>query len=193
MIDFLYNIDVAVFYFLNGTISNPLFDNFFPYITNVKNWNLVYFIFWLLLIIKGGRIGKISAIGIILVVALSDQISSHFLKQIFERVRPCNVLPDVNILIGCTKSYSMPSSHAVNNFAAAIYFSKLFPKFKVTFIIIAVLMALSRPIVGVHYFSDIAVGAMIGMIIGYLMSIAVLKFDIFIEQRIKLKKTMDSE
>ena len=188
MVDFLYNIDVNIFYFLNGAISNPLFDSFFPYITNVKNWYLVYFIFWLILIIKGGRIGKISAIGIIIVITLSDQISSHVLKQLFERVRPCNILPDVNLLISCSKSYSMPSSHAVNNFAAAVFFSKLFPKFKVTFIIIAILTALSRPIVGVHYFSDIVVGAIIGMIIGYLMSLAVLRFDHFLDQKLKLRK-----
>lgn len=187
MVDFFYNIDVSIFYFLNVTISNPLFDNFFPYITNVKNWYLVYFIFWLILLIKGGRIGRISAFGIILVITISDQLSSQILKQIFERIRPCNALPDVKLLIGCSKSYSMPSSHAVNNFAAAIFFSKLFPNYKIPLIIIACLMALSRPIVGVHYFSDIVVGALIGMIVGYLMALAALRVDRLLEQRIKSK------
>lgn len=188
MIDFLYSIDVSIFYLLNQTISNPLFDSFFPYITNVKSWYLVYIIFWLLLIFKSGRMGKISAVLIILVIALSDQISSHLLKNLFERVRPCNVLQDVNLLISCSKSYSMPSSHAVNNFAAAIFFSKLFPKYKLPLIIVAVLMALSRPIVGVHYFSDIVIGALIGTIIGYLMSILALRINNIIEQRLKLRK-----
>ncbi len=188
MIDFLYNIDVSIFYFLNHTISNSLFDKFFPFITDPKNWYLVYVIFWLLLIFKGGRIGKISAILILFVIAISDQISSHLLKNLFERVRPCNVLPNVHLLVGCTKSYSMPSSHAVNNFAAAIFFSKLFPKYKMPLIIIAVLMALSRPIVGVHYFSDIVVGALIGTIIGYLMALLSLKVDEWIKLRSNYKK-----
>lgn len=188
MIDFLYSIDVSIFYLLNQTISNPLFDSFFPYITNVKSWYLVYIVFWLLLIYKSGRMGKISAVLIILVIALSDQISSHLLKNLFERVRPCNVLQDVNLLISCSKSYSMPSSHAVNNFATAIFFSKLFPKYKLPLIIVAVLMALSRPIVGVHYFSDIVIGALIGTIIGYLMSILALRINNIIEQRLKLRK-----
>ena len=188
MIDFLYNIDVSIFYLLNQTISNPVFDSFFPYITSVKNWYLVYIIFWLLLIFKSGRIGKISAIMIILVVTLSDQLSSHLLKNLFERVRPCHILQDINLLISCTKSYSMPSSHAVNNFAAAIFFSKLFPKYKLPLILIAVLMALSRPIVGVHYFSDIVVGALIGTIIGYFMATITLRIDDIIEQRLKLRK-----
>ncbi len=188
MVDFLYNIDVSIFYLLNQTISNSLFDSFFPYITNVKNWYLVYIIFWLILIFKSGRIGKISAILIILVIALSDQISSHLLKNLIERVRPCHVLQDVNLLISCSKSYSMPSSHAVNNFAAAIFFSKLFPKYKLPLILIATLMALSRPIVGVHYFSDILVGAILGIIIGHLMSILALRIDSLMEQRLKREK-----
>lgn len=185
MADFLYNIDVAIFYFLNVSISNPFFDNFFPYITNVKSWYLVYIIFWLILIIKGGRIGRISAIGILFVITISDQLSSQILKQLFERIRPCNALSDVNLLIGCSKSYSMPSSHAVNNFAAAFFFSKLFPKYMIALIIIAAVMALSRPIVGVHYFSDIFVGAIIGMIIGHYMAIGALKIDEILLKRAK--------
>ena len=185
MTEFLYNIDVAIFYFLNVSISNPIFDIFFPFITNIKSWYLVYIIFWLLLIIKGGRIGRISAIGIILVITISDQFRSQMLKQLFERIRPCNTLSDVNLLIGCSNSYSMPSSHAVNNFAAAFFFSKLFPKYKIALITIASVMALSRPIVGVHYFSDIFVGAIIGIIIGYFMASGALKIDEFLLKRAK--------
>ncbi len=173
MIDFLYSIDVALFYFLNQTISNPLFDKFFPFITEVKHWYLVYIIFWFILVIKGGRLGRLAGIGILLLIAASDQISSSFLKNFFERIRPCNALPDVRILAGCTGSFSFPSSHAVNNFAFAVYFSRLFPKYKIPFYLIAVLAALSRPIVGVHYPSDIIGGALIGSLIGYVFAILI--------------------
>ncbi|MCF6269434.1 MAG: phosphatase PAP2 family protein [Melioribacteraceae bacterium] len=183
MTDLIYNIDLYIFKFLNQTISNPLFDKFFPFITNPKNWFIAFIILWLILIFKGGRIGKISAIGIIILIAISDQVSSNLLKPFFERVRPCNVVENVNLLVNCTKSYSMPSSHAVNNFAAALFFSRLFPKLKITLFIVATLVALSRPIVGVHYFSDIFVGALVGSLFGYLMSVAALRVDKYIENR----------
>jgi undecaprenyl-diphosphatase len=183
MIDFLYSIDLSIFRFLNQTISNPLFDKFFPFITNPKNWILAYIILWLIAIFKGGRLGKISAIGIIILIAVSDQISSHMLKPFFERVRPCNALENVHLLVNCTKSYSMPSSHAVNNFAVALFFSRLFPKLKIALIITATLVALSRPIVGVHYFSDIFIGAVIGSIIGYIFSVGALKLDKYIDNK----------
>ncbi|MBU0473412.1 MAG: phosphatase PAP2 family protein [Bacteroidetes bacterium] len=187
MYDLLYNIDLALFNFLNRTISNPFFDKFFPFITDVKNWYIAFIILWLIAIFKGGRIGKISAVGVIVLIVLSDQISSHFLKPLFERIRPCNVIENVHLLVNCTKSYSMPSSHAVNNFAVAIFFSKLFPKLKIVLLTIASLVALSRPIVGVHYFFDIFVGAIIGSIIGYLLSLAVIKIDGYFENKLTNK------
>lgn len=187
MHDILYNIDLSIFTFLNQTISNPLFDKFFPFITNVKNWYLAYVILWFIAIFKGGRMGKIAAIGVIFLIAISDQISSHMLKPFFERVRPCNALENVHLLVNCTRSYSMPSSHAVNNFAVAVFFSRLFPKLKNIFITVAILIAISRPIVGVHYFSDIFVGAIIGTIIGYLLSILAIKTNTYFENGVKNK------
>ena len=184
MYDFLYSIDLSIFNFLNQTISNPLFDKFFPFITDVKNWYIAFIVLWLIAIFKGGRLGKISAVGVIVLIVISDQLSSHLLKPLFERIRPCNVVENVHLLVNCTKSYSMPSSHAVNNFAVAVFFSKLFPKFKIALFTVAVLVSLSRPIVGVHYFSDIFVGAIIGSIIGYLLSLATIKIDKKIQNKL---------
>ncbi|MBI1937926.1 MAG: phosphatase PAP2 family protein [Ignavibacteriales bacterium] len=183
MADALYQIDVAVFYFINGTISNPLFDKFFVFITDVKNWYLTYLILLLISFFKGGRIGKIATLMTILLVVISDQASSTLLKNLFERVRPCNVLPDVNILVGCTSSFSFPSSHAVNNFAAAFYFGKIFPRIKWILLVAAFIVALSRPYVGVHYPSDIFGGAVIGSIVGYLFALLVIKIDNLFQQR----------
>lgn len=183
MADALYQIDVVLFYFFNNTISNPLFDKFFVFITDVKNWYLTYLILLLISFFKGGRIGKIAALMTILLVATSDQISSNLLKNLFERVRPCNVLPDVNILVGCTSSFSFPSSHAVNNFAAALYFGKIFPRIKWILLATALIVAVSRPYVGVHYPSDAFGGAVVGAIIGYLFALLVIKIDNLFQQR----------
>ena len=177
MLDLLYKLDVAVFYFINHTLANPVFDKFFPFITEVKNWYIAYIILFLILIIKGGRIGRIAASGSLIMITASDQLSSFFIKHLVERIRPCNILPDVRVLVGATSSYSFPSSHAVNNFAAATYFYKVFPKYKWPLYIVAFLLAFSRPYVGVHYPSDIIAGAVIGIGIGYLFSLFVIKID----------------
>lgn len=177
MSDFLYNIDLQVFYFINHTMSNKVFDRFFPFITEIKHWYLAYLILWLILFIKGGRLGKIAAVAIILAITFSDQLSSHFLKDLFARVRPCNILPDVRLLISSTDSFSFPSSHAVNNFTIAVLLLRIFPKYKWVLLISAFLIALSRPYVGVHYPSDIFFGALIGSAIGYGFSWLVIAAD----------------
>jgi undecaprenyl-diphosphatase len=177
MTDFLYNLDLQAFYFINHTIANPLFDKFFPFITEIKNWYLTYIILWLILFFKGGRIGKITAIVILLAITVSDQISSHFIKDMVARIRPCNALPDVRALIPFTDSYSFPSSHAVNNFTIAVLLLRIFPKLKWVLLISAFLIAFSRPYVGVHYPSDIIGGAIIGSIIGYIFSYIIFEIE----------------
>lgn len=167
MTEVLYSIDLAVFYFLNHTIANPLFDKFFVFITEVKNWYLAYAILLGILVIKGGKKGRIAALLLIIVIAVSDQLSSFVMKNLFGRIRPCNALSDARILTGCTSSFSFPSSHAVNNFAVSVYFYYIYPNLKWALFISAALIAISRVYVGRHYPSDILGGAIIGSAIGY--------------------------
>lgn len=168
MIDFLYSIDVSIFYFINGTLANPLFDKLMPFITEVKNWYLVYVLLWLIILFKGGKYRIAMAVAMILLITITDQVSSSLLKNLIERVRPCNALPDVHLLAGCTGSFSFPSSHAVNNFAAAMFFGYFYKHLRWILFSVAAIVALSRIFVGVHYPSDVIGGALIGIILGYI-------------------------
>ncbi|TSA30678.1 MAG: phosphatase PAP2 family protein [Ignavibacteriales bacterium] len=181
--EFLYQSDVKFLYFINHTLSNSFFDKLFPFITDVKNWYIAYIILFLILIVKGGRIGRIAAFTMILLIVATDQFSSFFLKNLVGRIRPCNVYSDLNVLVTCTESFSFPSSHAVNNFGAAMFFTKIFPKYKWSFFSVAILMAFSRPYVGVHYPSDVIGGALIGMLFGYIFVFIVKKIDSFISMK----------
>lgn len=183
MTDILFSIDVEIFYFINHSLANPLFDKLMPFLTNVKHWYIAYIILILICYFKGGRIGKIAAVGAIFLIVASDQFSSNFLKNLIGRARPCNYLPDVIVRTYCSGSYSFPSSHALNNFAAAFFFYRLFPKLKWILISVAALMAFSRPYVGVHYPSDIVAGAIIGSGIGYLFSYMALKVESYFQQK----------
>jgi len=171
MIEFLYSIDVTLFRFINSTLANPVTDKIMPFITDVKNWYLLYIFLWFLILFKGGKYRVGLAIGMILLVAISDQLSSTLLKHLFERPRPCKVLENVHLLVGCTDSYSFPSSHAVNNFAAAMFFTYFYKHLKRILFSVASIMALSRIFVGVHYPSDVIGGALIGIAIGYILAI----------------------
>lgn len=184
-----YSIDLAIFYFLNHTISTGFFDKFFSIITNVNNWYIAYLILLGILFFKGGKTGKIAVLGIIILITVTDQTGYKLLKEFFERARPCNALPDVLTPLGCTGSYSFPSNHALNNFAAATFFSMLFPKYKIVLFVSAFLVAISRVYLGLHYPSDIIAGAAIGMIFGYIFALAVLKINHHFNTKQKLNSS----
>ena len=169
MFEFLYHIDVQVFYFITRTIANPFTDWFMPFITELNHWKIFFLIMWLYLMIAGGRKGRVAGILVVLLVLFTDQLSSNLIKNLVERVRPCNVLPGVHLLVGCTESFSFPSSHAVNHFAGAYFFSHFYPRFRITFYLVAFLTAISRVFCGVHYPSDVAAGTVIGLLSGMLM------------------------
>ena len=190
--DVFYSIDLTIFYFFNHTISTGFLDKFFSIITNVNNWYIAYIILFGMLIFKGGRIGKIAAVGVILLIVVTDQTGYRLLKELFQRARPCNALSDVLTPLGCTGSFSFPSNHALNNFAAATFFSKPFPRYKWALYITASLVALSRVYLGLHYPSDIIAGAAIGMIFGYAFAMAVLKIDNVITAKQKKVKLPSS-
>lgn len=181
--DFLYSIDLSIFYFFNHTISTGFLNKFFSIITDVNKWYIAYVILVGIAFFKGGRKGKIAVIGLILLIIVTDQTGYRLLKESIERIRPCNALADAITPVGCAGGFSFPSNHALNNFAAAVFLLRLFPAYKWTFLVVATLVSLSRIYLGVHYPSDVIGGALIGAGFGYLFSIAAIKTDEYFQKR----------
>jgi len=175
MIDVLYSIDRDLLLFINRTLANPVGDFLWPFITDWdKQWpvRVMLIAIWTWLIIWGGQRGRTVALLLIPLIAFSDQLNNHFLKEMFHRLRPCHlaggvpVVPEVHLLVGCGGGMSFPSSHAVNNFAAATLLGWYYRRGWPWFFGWATIVALSRPAVGVHYPSDILAGAILGILIG---------------------------
>lgn len=178
MIQSLVSIDTAIFFFINSTISNPVGDFLWPLITDYSSFMLVRIVLlgvWVLLIIRGGVKGRTAAILCVVILVVSDQFSSSVVKALVARPRPCHevngvpVLQGVHLLVHCGGGKSFPSSHAVNNFAMATLFAFYYRRWAWAFFAWAALVAISRVAVGVHYPSDIAGGAIIGLIVALLM------------------------
>ncbi|MBI3005266.1 MAG: phosphatase PAP2 family protein [Ignavibacteriales bacterium] len=169
MAEFLFLIDKAVFYFVNHSLENVVFDVLMPFVTDLnKNRPAVVLVLLALILwaVKGGRNARIAILLLIPTIALSDQLSSSVIKFLLERPRPCHELSDVRLLVSCGSGYAFPSSHAVNNFAGALVISFFFQRFAWAWFSFAGLVAFSRIYVGVHYPSDVIGGAVIGLVCG---------------------------
>lgn len=171
MFEFLYQIDLTIFYFLNHTIANPIFDKLFVLLTTQECWYITYAVLIFFLLTRFGAKGRYFVVVLIIGIFLSDQISSQILKGWIGRIRPCHFLSDVRLLVPCGGGKSFPSSHAVNNFALAVFLTYFFRYYSIHFFSLAALIAISRVYVGVHYPSDIIGGAIIGYFIARLIII----------------------
>ena len=171
MTGFLYSLDVTLFTFLNQTLANPVGDFLWPLITDYDRFLVVRLLLlavWLGLLIRGGRRARTAALLLVLVLVCSDQLSSSVIKPLVQRPRPCHsvegvpVVQNIHMLVDCGGGKSFPSSHAVNNFAVATLFAFFYRRWTWAFFTWAILVALSRVTVGVHYPSDILGGGVLG-------------------------------
>lgn len=168
MMDTLYSLDVWLFRTGNQTLNNPLFDLFFPIITSQVIIVPLYCIGLAFVAWKGGKQGRIMIVLMVLGVILTDQ-SLIYIKEVFQRLRPCHTLPDVRLLVPCGSGLSFPSAHAANNAGAAFILGFFYPRQKYYWFIWAGLVAYSRVYCGVHYPSDIVGGMVYGMIVSFIL------------------------
>ena len=117
------SLDLALFRFINITLG---WDGLAP-VMHVAS-KLVYFVplilvlvLWML--IRDGKRGRVTVLVLVLLIPAADQLSSHVLKPLVGRPRPCR--PEAGIEgvkthgSYCSGKGSFPSSHATNIAAVA--------------------------------------------------------------------------
>ncbi|MEO7327208.1 MAG: phosphatase PAP2 family protein [Minicystis sp.] len=91
------------------------------------------------------------------------------LKELFGRVRPCNALDWCSpLLVNAPSDHSFPSGHAAGVFTFAAFIAVRAPRYAAPALLFALLVGISRCVLGVHYPSDVLGGAVLGTSIGAL-------------------------
>ena len=160
--DLLHSIDIALFNFLNGTLSNPVFDFIMPIITEQNFWGIPIVLVAITGIVIGDKKTKFIMLGMILAVGLGDHISSGIIKPLVGQLRPCKELAELYLRINCGGKFGFVSGHATGTMIMATWFGYHYKKWMLYFIAFALVVSFSRIYVGVHWPSDVLGGIILG-------------------------------
>ena len=112
---------------------------------------------------------------VVMSLALSDLVVVRILKPTINRERPCRALTQVQAPLGCGPGKSSPSAHASNAFALSISAAPNIPYGYNVMIPVAVGVSWSRIALGVHYPSDVLLGAFTGSLLAVLCGLLVFR------------------
>ena len=168
--------DHQLFLYLNG-LGNESWDSFWMTITNMYTWFPLYAVLiGLLFYFFSWKKVLLIFIFVMLGVLISDQ-TTNLLKDTTMRLRPCHedIFSDImrRVKAGCGGKHGFVSGHSSNHFFVALFLGFIFKtKLKwamYPFIIWAMFIAYSRVYIGVHYPTDITLGALLGITVAMIL------------------------
>lgn len=172
--------DRTLLHWINVDWAMPALDPFWLAITHLERQHwftwfvLPALLVWLVYIYRSQAIKPLLALG--LTVGISDLLAYRVVKALVQRARPFEnpAVAEWVRHIGDAHGASFPSNHAANSFAGAVILAFYFPRLRSVFYILAVLIAISRIALGVHFPSDVAAGAILGISVGLVVRFTLL-------------------
>ncbi len=107
------------------------------------------------------------AIGAAASAAAMGILVFFILKHSSRRKRPCEIEPHCWSAMLPPDKYSFPSGHSITAFAVATALGLFYPQLAAVLLMAALLIAVSRIFLGMHFFSDVLVGSALGILLGF--------------------------
>lgn len=120
----------------------------------------------IILLIFGGD-HRFQAIGAGICAAAVGILLFRWLKKKSRRKRPCEIEPHCWSVILPPDNYSFPSGHSITAFGIAIAIGLFYPYLQLCLLVVALLIAASRIVLGMHFLSDVLAGSTIGVLLGF--------------------------
>jgi undecaprenyl-diphosphatase len=155
--------DMELCAFCNRRSRNFTVRNFFRLVSRLGDGVFWYTLMIVLLLQYQGE--ALHAVLHMIVVGLLGTAIYKFIKGKTLRPRPFNVYPAIKCVGKTLDQFSFPSGHTMHAAAFSIVVLAYYPGLFWLVVPFAVLVGLSRPILGLHYPSDVLAGAALGAVI----------------------------
>jgi undecaprenyl-diphosphatase len=118
-----------------------------------------------ILLIFGGaqRFAAVSAAG---AAGLAGVGVFKLLKLLSQRSRPCQLEPHCWSKVLPPDMFSFPSGHTMSAFSMSLVVSYFYPSLEAPLLFLALIIAVSRIVLGMHFLSDVLAGAVLGVALG---------------------------
>ncbi|RMH16821.1 MAG: phosphatase PAP2 family protein [Gammaproteobacteria bacterium] len=155
--------------------ANPFLDRLFWWLSDQLTFAFPLLILLACLAVFRYRLNGLKAWGLIIPLIILADMSGREIKSLFQHPRPCQEIyqqlhfPDGQQPHACGKELNgMPSNHAINYFAVsmAIFLITRHPIGLFLFGI-SIAVGVSRIYLGKHYPSQVFLGSVIGLLIGW--------------------------
>ena len=160
-------VDFAILDWVQAHLRCGFLDTVVPWITMLGEFGAVWILLALVLLLRKDTRKAGLAVAIALVLDLV--VCNLVLKNLVARPRPFWIR-EVALLVPPPSEFSFPSGHTAASFAAVGALWREKNRLKIPALVLAVLIALSRIYLYVHYPSDVLGGLLVGLGCGVLGS-----------------------
>lgn len=164
--DYLNGLELPILRGLHDTLECGFLDATMPFVSMLctAGWFWIAAAIVLLFPRKTRKIGVTMGIAL----GLGLLICNFGLKPLTARIRPYDVDTAIRLIVGKESEFSFPSGHAVASFEGAFSIFLHNKKWGSAALVLATVIAFSRLYLMVHYFTDIIVGAALGMLLAFI-------------------------
>lgn len=177
MFHYLNNLDGNILLFIQQNMRSSILTPIFKLLSLLGNDGLIWLIIIAVLLCfkKSRMIGLTALLSLIICFIINNEV----IKNLVARPRPFDVIAQLQVLIARPTDFSFPSGHTASSFAAAgaFYYSGN-KKWGVIALILAGAIGFSRLYLGVHYPSDVIIGALLGLLISMIVSRAIMYWQV---------------
>ena len=157
--------EINILYWIREHLTCPFLDGVMPSLSALSAHGEI----WILLAVVLICIPKTRRAGLTVGVALlmGYLIGNMGLKNIIGRVRPYDVV-DVPLLVERLHDFAFPSGHTLASFGAATALTLSYRRWGAAALVLAAIIGFSRLYLFVHYPTDVAAGALLGVALAFL-------------------------